>query len=108
MVGDARPGDALYGIHTVLFGELPSVHDDRIALSATTDLSLVQQMITQGDWDQAQNKLSVVHDRVQTVNDNDRKRDLIEQVNLFNAKVAHRDPNATVSPARYRTPRSLR
>ncbi|MBO0882058.1 MAG: hypothetical protein J2P17_17295 [Mycobacterium sp.] len=99
MVGDAQPGDALYGVHTMLFGELPSVHDDRIALSAKTDLSLVQQMITQGDWDQAQNKLSAVSDSVQRVNDNDRKRDLIDQVNLFHAKVANRDPNATVAPS---------
>jgi hypothetical protein len=104
MVGDAQPGDAFYGVHTMLFGELPSVHDDRITLSAKTDLSLVQQMITQGDWDQAQNKLSAVSDRVQTVNDSDRKRDLIDQVNLFNAKVANRDPNATVSPSSLSNP----
>jgi hypothetical protein len=97
MVGDAQPGDAFYGVHTMLFGEPPSVHDDRIALSAKTDLDQVQQMITQGQWDQAQDKLAAVSDSVQTVNDNDRKQDLIDQVNSLNAKVTNRDPNATVS-----------
>jgi hypothetical protein len=99
MVGDAQPGDAVYGVHTMLFGELPSVHDDRIALSAKTDLDVVQQMITQGQWDKAQDKLAAVSDSVQTVNDSDRKHDLIDQVNLLNVKVANRDPNATMSPS---------
>jgi hypothetical protein len=99
MVGDAQPGEALYGVHTMLFDELPSVHDDRIALSAKTDLDLVQQMITQGQWDQAQNKLAAVSDRVQTVNDYDRKQNLIDQVKSMNAKVVNRDPNATMSPS---------
>jgi Anti-sigma-D factor RsdA to sigma factor binding region len=96
MVGSAQPGDALYGVHTMLFGEPPSVHDDRIALSAKTEMHLVQQMITQGQWDQAQDKLVALNDRVQTVNDSSRKQDLIDQVNVLNAKVANRDLNATV------------
>jgi hypothetical protein len=104
MVGDAQPGDALYGVHTMLFGELPSVHDDQIALSAKTDLDLVQEMITQGQWDQAQDKLAAVSDSVQTVNDSDRKQDLIDQVNLLNAKVANRNPNATVSSSSLSNP----
>jgi Anti-sigma-D factor RsdA to sigma factor binding region len=104
MVGGAQPGEAFYGIHTMLFGELPSVHDDRIALSAKTDLDVVQQMITQGQWDQAQDKLAAVSDSVQTVNDSDRKHNLIDQVNLLNTKVANRDPNATVSPSSLSNP----
>jgi Anti-sigma-D factor RsdA to sigma factor binding region len=104
MVGGAQPGEAFYGIHTLLFGELPSVHDDRIALSAKTDLDVVQQMITQGQWDQAQNKLAAVSDSVQTVNDSDRKHDLIDQVNLLNAKVANRNPDATVLPSSLSNP----
>jgi anti-sigma-D factor RsdA-like protein len=104
MVGDAQPGDALYGVHTMLFGEQPWVHDDRIALSAKTDLHVVQQMITLGEWDEAQVKLAAVNDSVQTVNDSYRKQDLIDQVNLLNAKVAHRDPNATVSPSSLSNP----
>jgi hypothetical protein len=99
MVGDARPGDALYGVNTMLFGEPPLVHDDRIVLSAKTDLDRVQQMITQGEWDQAQNKLAAVSDSVQNVNDSYRKQDLIDQVKLLNVRVANRDPHATVSPS---------
>lgn len=96
MMGEAQPGDTLYGVHTMVLGEPVSVHDERIASSAQTDLDSVEQMITQGRWDQAQDKLAAVGDRVQTVRDNDRKQGLIERVNLLNAKVANRDPNATV------------
>jgi hypothetical protein len=99
MVGDARPGDPLYGIHTMLFGEPPSVHDEQIELSAKTELAKVQQMIAQGQWDQAQDRLAAVNDTVQTVNDTTRKQNLIDQVNQLNAKVATRDPNATVTPS---------
>jgi Anti-sigma-D factor RsdA to sigma factor binding region len=99
MTVEAQPGSTLYGIHTKLFGEPPAVHDDRIAMSAKNDLDLVQQMITQGQWEQAQDKLAAVSDRVQAVNDNDRKQDLIDQVNQLNVKVANRDPNATAPPS---------
>ena len=75
------------------------MHDDRIAVSAETDLDQVQQMIALGQWDQAQDKLAAVGDRVQTVRDGDRKQDLIDQMNLLHAKVANRDPNATVPPS---------
>ncbi len=98
VVGGAQPGDALYGVHTMLFGEASSAHDDRITLSAKIDLDLVQQMITQGQWDQAQDKLAAVSGNVQTVNDSGRKQELIEQVNLLTAKVATRDRNATALP----------
>jgi Anti-sigma-D factor RsdA to sigma factor binding region len=96
MMGEAQPGDTLYGMHTMVLGEPASVHDERIASSAQTDLDSVEQMITQGQWDKAQDKLAAVSDRVQTVRDNDRKQGLVERVNLLNAKVANRDPNATV------------
>ncbi|MGH3961377.1 anti-sigma-D factor RsdA [Mycobacterium sp.] len=99
LVGGAQPGDALYGVRTMLFDEPPSVHDDRIALTAKTELEQVQQMITQGQWDQAQTKLAAVTDNVQTVNDEGRKQDLIDQVNQLNAKVTARDPNAPVPPS---------
>jgi hypothetical protein len=99
MTVEAEPGSTLYGVHTKLFGEPPAVHDDRIAMSAKNDLDLVAQMITQGQWDQAQDKLAAVGDRVQTVKDNDRKQDLIDQVNQLNVKVVNRDPKATVPPS---------
>ena len=96
LMGQAQPGDTLYGVRTMLFGEPASVHDDRIAVSAETDLDQVEQMIALGQWDQAQDKLAAVGDRVQTVKDGDRRQDLIDQMNLLHAKVANRDPNATV------------
>lgn len=95
VMGEAQPGDTLYGVHTKVFGEPVWVHDERIASSAESDLDLVEQMITLGRWDEAQDKLDAVSDRVQTVKDSDRKQDLIDQVNLLHAKVANRDPNAT-------------
>ena len=99
MMGEAQPGDTLYGVHTRVLGEPVSVHDERIARSAQDDLDSVEQMITLGQWDEAQDKLAAVSDRVQTVKDNDRKQDLVERVNLLNAKVANRDPHATAVPS---------
>jgi hypothetical protein len=99
MMDEAQPGDTLYGVHTRVLGEPVSVHDERIARSAQDDLDSVEQMITLGQWDEAQDKLASVSDRVQTVKDNDRKQDLVERVNLLNAKVANRDPHATAVPS---------
>jgi hypothetical protein len=99
VMGEAQPGDTLYGVHTKVFGEPASVHDERIASSAQTDLDLVEQMITLGRWDEAQDKLDAVSDRVQTVKDGDRKQDLIDQMNLLHAKVATHDPKATPAPS---------
>ena len=50
------------------------MHDDRIAVSAETDLDQVEQMIALGQWDQAQDKLAAVGEHVQTVKDADRKQ----------------------------------
>jgi hypothetical protein len=75
------------------------VRDERIARSAQDDMDSVEQMITLGQWDEAQDKLDAVSDRVQAVKDNDRKQDLVERVNLLNAKVANRDPSATTLPS---------
>jgi hypothetical protein len=94
-----QPGDALYGVHTRVLGEPASVRDERIARSAQIDLDSVEEMIIHGHWDQAQDKLDSVSGRVQKVKDNDRKQDLVERVNLLNAKVANRDPHATVTPS---------
>ena len=98
MMGDAQPGDTLYGVHTRVLGEPASVHDERIARSAQDDLDSVEEMIALGQWDQAQNKLASVSDRVQAVKNNDRKQGLVERVNLLNAKVANRDRSATLFP----------
>jgi hypothetical protein len=99
VMGESKPGDTLYGVHTKVLGEPGSVRDERIARSAQNDMDSVEQMITMGQWDQAQDKLDAVSDRVQTVKDNDRKQDLVERVNLLNAKVANHDPHATALPS---------
>lgn len=104
MVGGAQPGDALFGVHTLLFGEPASVHDDRVELAAKTEIEQVQQMINQGQWAQAQDKLASLSTSVQSVNDSTRKQNLIDQVNQLNAKVSTRDPNATAAPALRRIP----
>lgn len=108
VVAQTHPGEPLYGLHMMMFGEPPLVHDDRIALAAKTELDKVQQMIDQGQWDQAQEKLTAVSSNVQTVNDTDRKQDLIGQVNRLNAKVASRDPNATPAPGSSPSPLATR
>lgn len=99
VMGESHPGDTLYSVHTKVFGEPASVHDERIASSAKTDLDLVEQMITRGQWDEAQDKLDAVSGRVQKVKDGDRRQDLVERVNLLTAKVATRDPKATRTPS---------
>ena len=53
MVVEARPGDTLYGLHAMFFDQ-PQVNDEKIELSAKAELAKVQQMIDQGQWDQAQ------------------------------------------------------
>ncbi|MBY0442419.1 MAG: hypothetical protein K2Q25_09850 [Mycobacteriaceae bacterium] len=98
VVVDARPGDALYSVHAMLFHK-SRVTDDQIVLSAKAELAQVQQMIAQGQWDQAQDKLAAVSTTVQTVNDGTRKQDLIDEMNLLNTRVATRDPNATLVPS---------
>ncbi|MEZ0362319.1 anti-sigma-D factor RsdA [Mycobacterium sp. pUA109] len=97
LVGGAHPGGPLYGLRTMLLGEPPSVHDDRIALTAKTEFEHVQQMIAQGQWDQAQERLTALGDTVQAVNDTQRKQDLIDQWNRLNVQVQNRDPSAVPS-----------
>jgi hypothetical protein len=99
VMGQAQPGDTLYGVHTKVFGEPVSVHDERIASSAQTDLDRVEQMIALGKWDEAQDSLDAVSDRLQHVKDADRKQGLIAKVNLLHAKVLSRDAHATSVPA---------
>ena len=99
VVVGAHPGDAMYGLRTTLFGEPRSVRDDRVALAAQTELNQVQDMIARGDWEQAQDKLEAVTTAVQTVNDADRKQELIDEWNRLNVKVETRDPDATVPPS---------
>jgi hypothetical protein len=98
VVVEARPGDALYGLHAMFFDQ-PRVSDGSIVLSAKADLAKVQQMIDQGEWDQAHNQLAEVSTTVQSLNDGDSRHDLMDEVNLLNTRVQSRDPNATLPPA---------
>lgn len=100
VVYDAGPGDALYGLRTMLFGELPVAlaRDEQVTLAAQTQLIEVRQLIQQGQWQQAQDKLAAVSTTVQGVNDVARKQDLIDEVNQLTVKIEARDPNATLPP----------
>jgi Anti-sigma-D factor RsdA to sigma factor binding region len=95
LVADAHRGDPLYGLH-VMFFDAPRANDDTITLSAKADLAKVQQMIDQGQWAQAQNQLTEVSSMVQAMNDGTSRRSLMDQVNLLNARVESRNPNATL------------
>jgi hypothetical protein len=97
VVADARPGQALYGLHAMFF-DAPRVNENQITLSAKADLAKVQQLIDQGQWTQAQNQLVEVSNAVQSLNDGNQRQDLLDQVNLLNTKVESRDPNATLRP----------
>jgi hypothetical protein len=95
VVAGARPGETLYGLHAMFLDE-PRVNEDQVMLSARADLVRVQQMIDQGEWDQAQNQLAAVTSMVQSMNDGETRQNLMNQVNLLNAKVQTRNPNATL------------
>ncbi len=98
LMGQARPGDPFYGARTTLFGEPASVSDERIAVSAESEMDQVEQMIATGQWDQAHDKLTAVGAHVQTVRDADRKQGLLDHMNRLTAKVVSRDAHATALP----------
>lgn len=98
LLGQAQPGEPLYGARTALFGEPASVNDEQIAVSAESELNQVEQLIALGQWDQAHDKLAAVGAHVQTVRNADRKQGLLDHMNLLNAKVVSRDPHATALP----------
>lgn len=92
----SSPGDALYGLRGTLFGEQPS-RDVAVEL-ASTELEQVQQLIDQGDWQAAQQKLQTLTTTVATVNDEAQKQELVTQWQQLSVKVESRDPMATVPP----------
>jgi hypothetical protein len=98
LVADSSPGDALYGVRTMLFGAPKQVRDDQIGLAAKTELQQVQTLISQGDWEQAQDKLVAVSTQVATIDDQQQKQELLDQFNDLSAKVVERDPAATAPP----------
>lgn len=91
------PGDALYGVRGLVFGSAPVTRDVGVEL-ASSELKQVQQMIDDGQWEQAQQKLQTITTTVATVGDEQRKQELVDQWQQLSVKVENRDPNATVPP----------
>ena len=97
VVAGAGPGDPLYGLHTMLFGEEQKTRTDQVAL-ASQQLAEVQQLIDEGQWDAAQDKLQTLTTTVATVNDVEQKQDLVTQWQELTVKVDAKDANATLPP----------
>jgi hypothetical protein len=94
VIYEAAPGDALYGLRAMLFGESPKTRDDAVVLAAQTELEQVQQLVQQGKWDQAQDQLVTLGPTVQSVNDVPSKQQLVQTYNALTAKVIQRNPEA--------------
>ncbi len=97
VVAGAGPGDPLYGLHTMLFGEQQQTRTDQVAL-ASQQLAEVQQLIDEGQWDAAQDKLQTLTTTVATVNDVEQKQELVTQWQELTVKVDAKDANATLPP----------
>ena len=98
VVAGAGPGDALYGLRTMLFGEQTTTRDDAVILAAQTEMAQVQELIEQGDWQAAQDKLQTITTTVATVNDVESKQELVTQWQELTVKVEAQDPAAVVAP----------
>jgi len=97
LVAGAGPGDALYGLHTALFGEQKQTRGDAVML-ASQQLAEVQQLIDEGQWDAAQNKLQTLTTTVASVNNVEQKQQLVSQWQDLTVKVDAKDPSATLPP----------
>jgi hypothetical protein len=97
VVAGAGPGDSLYGLHTMLFGEQPQTRTDQVSL-ASQQLAEVQQLIDEGQWQAAQDKLQTITTTVATVNDVEQKQELVDQWQQLTVKVDAQDANATLPP----------
>lgn len=97
VVAGAGPGDSLYGLHTMLFGEPQQTRTDQVQL-ASQQLAEVQQLIDEGQWQAAQDKLQAVTTTVATVNDVEQKQQLVDQWQQLTVKVDAQDAAATLPP----------
>ncbi|TDZ95664.1 anti-sigma-D factor RsdA [Mycobacteroides salmoniphilum] len=97
-VYQSHPGDALYGLRTSLFGAGPTVRTDPVVLSAQTELAQVEKLISQGDWEGAQQQLGVAAARVNEVGDAQQKAELASRVQQAEVRIDAKDPVATVPP----------
>jgi hypothetical protein len=98
VIAGAGPGDPLYGLRTMLFGEQTQAPRTDAVNLASQQLAEVQQLIDQGQWDAAQDKLETLTTTVATVNDVEQKQELVEQWQDLTVKVETKDVNATVPP----------
>lgn len=96
VVFNAQPGDALYSMRTALFGEPAVARDDQVVLAAQTEMEQVQELIAQGQWEQASEQLTAISSQVETVEDETVRQELQNQWNQLNVQVETRDPNPTV------------
>ena len=97
VIAGAGPGDPLYGLRTMLFGEQQQTREDPVML-ASQQLAEVQQLIDEGQWDAAQDKLQTLTTTVATVNDVEQKQELVTQWQELTVKVESQDANATPPP----------
>jgi len=97
MVVEARPGETLYGLHAMFFDQ-PKVNKKQVMLAAKADLAKVQQLIDEGQWDQAQGQLIEVSSMVQSMNVGADRNDLQNQLKLMNVRIESRNPSATLPP----------
>lgn len=104
VVAGSGPGDPLYGVRSVLFGAPVPVDDDDIGLAAKTELETAQQLITDGRWDEAQQRLASAVDTMQTVNDVQRRLDLVDRWNVLNIQLQQRGPGETSAISGSRQP----
>ncbi len=98
VVAGSGPDDPLYGMRTMLFGVPREVRDDQVALAVRAEMQQVQQLISQGDWQQAQERLVAASAQVASIGNEQQKQDLMEQFNDLSAKVVERNPEATAPP----------
>lgn len=98
VIAGSGPGDAMYGLRTMLFGEQTQTRDDAVILAAQTEMQQVQQLIEQGDWQGAQAKLEAITTTVATVDDVESKQELVTQWQELTVKVEAQDPAATLPP----------
>lgn len=98
VVYGAGPGDPLYGVRTMFFGEQQATRDDQVALATQTQMAQVEKLIEQGDWTAAHDKLQTLTTTVAAVEDTSRQQELVDQWQQLSVKVETRDPAATVPP----------
>jgi hypothetical protein len=97
VVAGSEPGDSLYGLRTMIFGEQQATRDDAVML-ASQQLAEVQQLVDQGQWQEAQDKLQTITTTVATVNDDSQKQALVNQWQDLTVKVEAKDAAATLPP----------